>query len=116
LNTKTRGKKELLHPVESKPWRVREINRGPKWTEKKYPDIREHIRCIVGDNASGNHEKILSWTTDNLWDAFLPFSKLRIAGFAAGRDAGCDESASFCGAKLPSPKTTWMSFWGRARD
>jgi hypothetical protein len=66
LNTITRGKKELLHPVEPEPRSVREIGGGPKWTEENYPDIREHIRLIVEDNTYGNSEKIVSWTTDSL--------------------------------------------------
>jgi hypothetical protein len=61
LNTITRGKKELLHPAESKPVRVRKTGGGPKRTEEKYPDIRERIRRIVEGSAYGSPEKILSW-------------------------------------------------------
>jgi hypothetical protein len=68
LNTITRGKKELSEPAESKTTRVREPGGGPKWTEEKYPDIREHIQQIVEDSTYGNPEKILSWTTDSLRD------------------------------------------------
>jgi transposase len=66
LNTITRGKKELLHPAEGEPLRVREIGGRPKWTEEKYPDIQEHIRRIVEESTYGSPEKLLSWTTDSL--------------------------------------------------
>jgi hypothetical protein len=68
LNTITRGKKELAGSGESKTTGVREPGGGPKWTEEKYPGIREHIRGIVEGGTRGNPERILAWTTDSLRD------------------------------------------------
>jgi hypothetical protein len=66
FNTITRGKKELSGIGESKTTGVREPGGGPKWTEEKYPGIREHIRCIVEGSTCGGPGRILAWTTDSL--------------------------------------------------
>jgi hypothetical protein len=68
LNTITRGKKELSGTGELKTTGVREPGGGSKWTEEKYPGIREHIRCIVEGSTRGNPARILTWTTDSLRD------------------------------------------------
>jgi hypothetical protein len=69
LKTLTRGKKELSQQTsESKSKRVRKLGGGPKWSEEKYPNIREHIREIIENSTYGNPEKVLSWTTDSLRD------------------------------------------------
>ena len=66
LNTITRGKKDLLRHTEATAQRVRKEGGGPKWSEEKYPDIKEHVRRIIEDSTYGSPGKVLSWTTESL--------------------------------------------------
>jgi hypothetical protein len=66
MNTITRGKKDLSQSTKQVTERVRREGGGPKWSEEKYPKIREHIRIIVEDSTYGSPEKVLSWTTESL--------------------------------------------------
>jgi len=66
LNTITRGKKDLAQNAVAPRERVRKEGGGPKWSEEKYPAIREHITKIVEDSTYGNPENVLSWTTESL--------------------------------------------------
>jgi hypothetical protein len=65
-NTITRGKKDLAANAGATAERVRQKGGGPKWSEERYPDIREHISIIVESSTYGNPEKVLSWTTESL--------------------------------------------------
>jgi hypothetical protein len=65
-NTIARGKKDLSENAGVAPARVRRKGGGPKWSEEKYPHIREHIATIIEDSTYGNPEQVLSWTTESL--------------------------------------------------
>jgi hypothetical protein len=65
-NTITRGKKDLAANAGATAEQVRQKGGGPKWSEERYPDIREHISMIVEASTYGNPEKVLSWTTESL--------------------------------------------------
>ncbi|MDR2712230.1 MAG: hypothetical protein LBB91_03845 [Clostridiales bacterium] len=48
LNTITAGKKELENISSLEPGRIRREGGGPKWSEEKYPDIKNHCkRCLA---------------------------------------------------------------------
>lgn len=66
MNTITAGKKELKGNREEQRGSVRKSGGGPKWTEEKYPDVKECVKAIVDGSTYGNPEKVLSWTTESL--------------------------------------------------
>ena len=51
---------------EEKPERVRKKGAGAKYTEEKYPDIRERIKRIIDGSTYGNPERVLSYTTESM--------------------------------------------------
>jgi len=46
--------------------KVRKVGGGPKYVERKYPDIEERIRKLVDGSTYGNPERVLSYTTESL--------------------------------------------------
>jgi transposase len=63
--TITKGIKELKSSSTANA-RVRKSGGGPKYTEEKYPEIKNEIRKLVDGTTYGNPERILSYTTESL--------------------------------------------------
>lgn len=63
--TITKGMEELKNE-ETIDGKVRRSGGGPRFVEKKYPDIEERIHRIVDGSTYGNPERVLSYTTESL--------------------------------------------------
>jgi hypothetical protein len=62
INTISSGKKELSEGLDDNDGRIRKFGGGPKFFERKYPDLQDNIRKIIDGQSYGDPSKVLSWT------------------------------------------------------